>query len=355
MKAAESWWIIHLHFVVGVNPKSPPGSTAVIGAASNQVGAAYIQLKSTQRNGRDVILWTEDGMINGVVTHVSRGTHLDIRFSNVLPIAGVRPDRNELSFMVGQNGLVRKLTVMPDSSIEHTPLAPAQITLSERLSRAHVSVGEVVRDRVTVRNVGGSAAKRVQVALGPVPAAVSVIGRDQRTLGSLASNRAATASFLLRAGQIGRFPIGVSASCSSNQQVAIQHISVSASPLAHTRTARSKRSSRALIAALTAAIAFFALVALIGGAGMPSVAPWGAGFLAGALAFAFWYLLINARLTSSTVATVASIAVALLLARISARKIRSRGALVLALLGVSALALVLNVAVLFVFFVVANT
>ena len=265
-EGGKSWWIIHLHFVVDVNPKSRPGSAAIIGAGANQVGTASIQLKSARKNGRDVILWTEDGMINGVVTHVARGTRLDIRFSNVLPIAGVRPGRNELSFVVGQNGLVRKLTVMPDSSIEHTSLAPAQITLSERLSRPRVSVGELVRDRVTVRNVGGSTANRVEIAVGPVPSAITVIGRDQRTLGSLASNRVMTASFLLRASQMGRFTIGVSASSSSNQQVAIQHITVSAPPVAHARTARSKRSLRALIVVLTAAVVFFALVALIGGA-----------------------------------------------------------------------------------------
>jgi hypothetical protein len=87
---------------------------------------------------------------------------------------------------------------------------------------------------------------------------------------------------------------------------------------------------------------------------MPSVASWGGGFFAGAVAFAFWYLLLDARLVSSIGVAVANLAVALLLARVVVRRMRSGGALILALLGVSALALVLNMVVLFVVFIVGN-
>jgi hypothetical protein len=354
-EGGASWWILHLHIIVVINPRSAPGSAALIGAGANQVGTAYIRLNSKRKNGHDVIVWTENGILNGVVSHVARSNHIDIWFSDYLPIAGVRPGRNELTFMVGQKDLVKKLAIMPDSSIEHTRFAPAQINLSERLSRTQIAVGELVRAQATVSNVGGNVANRVEIALDSVPGALAVIGPDQRELGRFKPNRVVTASFLLRASRIGRFPIGISASSSSNQRAALRYVTVSASPVAHsTRPARPTHSSHVLVATLIAAIALLGFLALFGGVRLPAVAPLGAGFLACALALAFWSLLIDARLAWSISIAATSLATAFLLARVVMRRIRSGGALVLTLVGISVLTLVLNAVFLFVLVISAN-
>ncbi|MGD0274101.1 MAG: hypothetical protein ABSB96_10280 [Gaiellaceae bacterium] len=348
-EGGASWWVLHLHLVIDTNPRSASGSAALISAGINQVGAAYIRLNSTRRNGHDVILVTEDGTLDGVVRHVVRGTHIDIWYSNYIPIPGVLPGRNELAFMVEQKNLVRTLAIMPDSSIEHTRLAPAQINLSERLSRTHIAVGELVRAQATIRNIGGRTANRVQIAVDSVPGALAVIGPDQRFLGSFKPNRVATASFLLRASRIGRFPIGISASSSINQRAALRYVEISASPLAHsTRTARPTSSSRALVAALSAAVALLGLLAVIGGVRLRAVAPWGAGLVTGAGTFALWHFVMGAGLYFLMPVAVVSLAIALLPARTVARRIRPNGALVLALLGVSALVIALNAVIIFV-------
>jgi hypothetical protein len=95
-------------------------------------------------------------------------------------------------------------------------------------------------------------------------------------------------------------------------------------------------------------MAFCALVILVDGVWLRAVAPWGAGLLAFALALAFWSLLVNASPGWSIGAAAASFVVALLLARVVARRKTSGGTLVLALLGVSVLTLVLNAVFLFV-------
>ena len=85
------------------------------------------------------------------------------------------------------------------------------------------------------------------------------------------------------------------------------------------------------------------------------MAPWGAGLLAFALTLAFWSLLVNAQPAWSIGCAVASFVVALLLARVVARRKTSGGSLVLALLGVSALTLVLNAVFLIVVAVTAQS
>ena len=85
------------------------------------------------------------------------------------------------------------------------------------------------------------------------------------------------------------------------------------------------------------------------------MAPWGAGLLAFALALAFWSLLVNAQPAWSIGVAAVSFVVALLLARVVARRKTSGSTLVLALLGVSALTLVLNAVFLIVVAVTAQS
>ena len=353
-EGGTSWWVLHLHFLIDINSRAASGSIALIGAGANQVGTAYIRLNYTRKNGDGVVVWTEDGILNGVVSHVTRSAHLDIWFSDYIPIAGVRPGRNELAFMVEQKNLVQKLTIMPDSSIEHTKLAPAQINLTEHLSRTHITVGELVRTQGTVSNVGGRAVNRVEVAVDSVPGALIVIGQDKRVFGSLRPKSEVTASFLLRASRIGRFPIGVSASSSSNQRAALRYVTVSASPVARSpRNARPKRSSHVPIATLLAAVSLLGLLTLISGVRIPAAAPWGAGLFTGAVALAFWVLVIEARPAWSIGMAAASLATTFLLARMAVRRNYVGRALVLTLVGISALTLVLNAVILFVIAVLA--
>jgi hypothetical protein len=95
-------------------------------------------------------------------------------------------------------------------------------------------------------------------------------------------------------------------------------------------------------------------IALIAGARLSTVAPWGAGFLAYALALAFWSLLIDARLAWSIGAAAVSLGIALLLARVVMRRKCSSGTLVIALVGIPVLTLVINAVFLFVLVISAN-
>ena len=219
-QGGNGWWIISVHLRIRTRAV-PPGHSAIIGAATNQVGCAYIRLTAT-RGSR--VRWTTVGIVDGTASGTSAGRSFDLVFTNYLAIPGVVPGRNALDWSVQDNGLVSSVTVLPSSSLIHTRLAPARIAVRE-ITDAKAEVGTPTRVVAVVRNLGGMDARNIVVSLDPDPGAF-VPTRQTRVIPRLPHGRVAQVSFTLTPVRRGSHRVGLSATSNSNQTTALSTILV---------------------------------------------------------------------------------------------------------------------------------
>lgn len=226
-QGGNGWWLITLHLRIRTR-SVPPGHSAIVGAATNQVGCAYIRLTAVRTARGPAVRWTTVGIVDGTSTGIVHGRSFDLWFSNYLAIPGVRPGENVLGWMVDDNGLVSSVTVLPSSSLTHSRLSPARIAVHELVDQ-RVRLGKPMRVIAVVRNLGGMDARNIVVSVDPAHGGFVPVSRPVRSLSRLRHGRVARISFTLTPLARGPQQIGLSATSNSNQTAALSTVTVVAS------------------------------------------------------------------------------------------------------------------------------
>ncbi len=223
-EGGNDWWLNTLHLRIRTR-SVPPGRTAIIGAATNQVGCAYIRLTAVRTDRGPAVRWTTVGIVDAISNGIVHGRSFDLSFSNYLAIPGVIPGVNVLDWMVADKGLVSSVTVLPSSSLTHTRLSPARIAVHEIVAQ-RVRLGKPMRVIAVVRNLGGMDARNIVVSVDPAPGVFVLVGRRVRSVPLLRHGRVARIAFTLTPVARGLQHVGLSATSNSNQTTALSTVTV---------------------------------------------------------------------------------------------------------------------------------
>ena len=115
-------------------------------------------------------------LVRGLIRRSTARRTIEIRYTNYLQNAGVRPGSNTLAFTLETlGGLgVERVEVLPDSGLEVTRSSPARLVLEPVLSDRKVRVGEQFEIGFELRNEGDLAARDVVIGIAAPAAGLTV-------------------------------------------------------------------------------------------------------------------------------------------------------------------------------------
>lgn len=154
VQGGKTWYRIHLHYRLSLDPRTPPGHVYVE-AATDGWPCAMIRFDVTRVGGKPRVREVASGLVDGVrakeVALVHEGT-----FENFLEYRGVRGGRNVVTFTVERYGQARfrRLTVFGDTAIVRSAAGLPALSLEPFAPRS-VRAGVPFALRVRVRNTGG--------------------------------------------------------------------------------------------------------------------------------------------------------------------------------------------------------
>jgi len=163
-QGGRTWFMLHLHYRFDLSPRARPGTTAEIGAATDQVGCALIALKRLRGAALRVRMTTSE-LVHGIRATVRTSRRVSGWFTNYTAIAGIHGGRNQIQLMVGPGPqkLVSRVTFFADSYLQATTLAPAQFTLTATTSPSTLRLGRRFRLRIHLRESSNSSATQIAV------------------------------------------------------------------------------------------------------------------------------------------------------------------------------------------------
>lgn len=132
----EDWYVIYLHFSIEFSGQSDNGS-AYLSAATNSYACAQIKFETERENDSLIVNWItgSENLFKGDTYHSTSSLNIeDVHFANYLPISGVVPGQNFLTFKLEQydGAKVSGLRIFGDSGIALTlQPAPGGENLSE--------------------------------------------------------------------------------------------------------------------------------------------------------------------------------------------------------------------------------
>ncbi len=132
----EDWYVIYLHFSIEFSGQSDNGS-AYLSAATNSYACAQIKFETERENDSLIVNWItgSENLFKGDINHSTSSLNIeDVHFANYLPISGVVPGQNFLTFKLEQydGAKVSGLRIFGDSGIALTlQPAPGGENLSE--------------------------------------------------------------------------------------------------------------------------------------------------------------------------------------------------------------------------------
>ena len=177
---AKHWYVLHLHASVTIAADSPPGRAYLVASTGSPAAEIRFDVRPDH-----VIKTTAVGFVDGTQSTVSRDRTIVVRFRNFIPYAGVSPGLNALEVGVQSFGAkIARVTVLGDTSIEYTPLGPANV-------KVHVSASPTaVVDRrlhITVRltNTGDRVARELVLSTAFSGARAALVGSVDRPVPEL--------------------------------------------------------------------------------------------------------------------------------------------------------------------------
>lgn len=177
---AKHWYVLHLHASVTIAADSPPGRAYLVASTGSPAAEIRFDVRPDH-----VIKTTAVGFVDGTQSTVSRDRPIVVRFRNFIPYAGVSPGLNALEVGVQSFGAkIARVTVLGDTSIEYTPLGPANV-------KVHVSASPTaVVDRrlhITVRltNTGDRVARELVLSTAFSGARAALVGSVDRPVPEL--------------------------------------------------------------------------------------------------------------------------------------------------------------------------
>jgi hypothetical protein len=154
VQGGKTWYRIHLHYRLALDPQSPSGHIYVE-ASTDGWPCAMVRFDVTRANGTAHVKMVASGLVDGVqaktVALVHEGT-----FENFLEYRGVRSGRNTVAFTAERYGPARfrSLTIYSDTRIVRSSAALPELTL-EPFAPRRVTAGVPFLLGFRVRNTGG--------------------------------------------------------------------------------------------------------------------------------------------------------------------------------------------------------
>lgn len=200
------WYVLHLHYVVELRPDATPGIINVAAATNGRFTISTI-FTARKRGGRLVVTSDDLGWVEGHVRRTSTSLSQEIKFSNFLAYAGVRPGRNALTFQVTANAipLVRSVRILRDTAIEVSPHGPADVRLALTVDRS-IRAGDTFAVNFRLRRVRGRLVDWATIQAHYPRGALRLKGNAVRRV-RWGSSRPLNGTFTFEALRPGRFPL----------------------------------------------------------------------------------------------------------------------------------------------------
>jgi hypothetical protein len=196
---------------------------AYVTGLTNGRAAAQIKFKASgRRSGPRRLTWSSVDLVEGRKERSTFRRTVEIRYQNYLQFAGVRPGPNTLTVRLERLGglAVESLTVLRDSGLEVTRLAPPRLTLEPVLPHHRVRAEDEFQVRFTLSNSGDRPARDVVVGLEQPVRGLRVRGRAVHRFASV--RRRASRGFHLRATRPGRHRLTISAGAVNANRPAVE-------------------------------------------------------------------------------------------------------------------------------------
>lgn len=211
----HSWLTGQLHFSIRFAPESR--GLAYVSADTN--GATMAQIKFEMTPGRD-LRYSAVALPEGRRETAVSGRSAEVRFTNYLRNAGVRPGRNTFSLSVELEEAIQieQLVLHDDSAIERTEISPYPLSIVlGRAAKRTIRAGERFTVPFLVQTKGAATAEDVVVSVVP-SAPLDVVGAHEQPLGSV-GREPRKGSFTFRADRPGEYRIELRARSSLNRPV----------------------------------------------------------------------------------------------------------------------------------------
>jgi len=165
VQGGRTWYLIHLHYRLVLDPQTPPGDVYVE-AATDGYPCAMIRFDVTRVNGKPRVKAAASGLISNGVKAVGL-VHEDT-FENYLEYRGVRGGRNTVTFTAERLGPARflRLTIFGDTRVVLTRASLPALAV-EPFAPRRVTAGVPFALAYRIRNTGGSRTLAGQVGLVP--------------------------------------------------------------------------------------------------------------------------------------------------------------------------------------------
>ena len=166
VQGGTTWYRIHLHYRLALDPKSAAGHIYVE-AATDGWPCAMVRFDVTRVHGQAHARMVASGLVAGAQTKAVALVH-EGTFENYLEYRGVRGGRNTVTFTAERYGPARfrKLTIYGDTSIVRSSAGLPELTLEPFAPRT-VTAGVPFLLRYRVRSTGGIRTLAGRVALLP--------------------------------------------------------------------------------------------------------------------------------------------------------------------------------------------
>lgn len=208
----DLWYVLHLHFEIELQEDTGDGGVMVM-TEVNSNPPAMIQFSVNRLGAAPRMSWNTTGMVDGLQEGTTDSLRMEMRFSNFIPNAAIRPGRGVMEWAVADHDDARfaRLHIFDDTSIEVTSLSPAKLGIAPDVEqwRPPAKLNEEFEVPYTIRNVGGWPAKEVVTEVSYPEDTISLIGDRSVTIPALAGGEEVSGSFRFRASSAGAHEISL--------------------------------------------------------------------------------------------------------------------------------------------------
>jgi hypothetical protein len=190
-----------------------------VSALNNGWGSSVIQFSSPGEGDKPVLVASRLSLIEGLVRRVFPTGKGVIKSRDYIPIRGVRPGENTLTFKQERYGELeaQDVTILPSSGIEVATKGPALVVFQFREPRQPWRLGKPSILTVWMRNRGGRPARGVTIRLEYDTDSFRVRPKGTQGVGTLRPKESRIIRFKVIPLARGRFVIGVAGTAVANR------------------------------------------------------------------------------------------------------------------------------------------
>ena len=208
----DLWYVLHFHFEIELQEDTGDGRVVVL-TEVNDNPPAMIDFSVNRLNGAPRMSWNTTGMVDGLQEGTTDSLGMEMRFSNFMPNGAIRPGKGVMEWAVAEHDGARfaKLHIFDDTSIEVTPLSPAELSIAPNVEqwRPPANLNETFEVPYRISNVGGWPAKEVVTEVSYPEDSISLLGDQSVTVPALGGGEEVSGSFQFGASAVGAHDISL--------------------------------------------------------------------------------------------------------------------------------------------------